>query len=128
MATLRENWEKDLARGFDVTIWKGMQAQRIERELLVKIVSEPAGEMFAICSARNQDGEQTYRFYISNETPNRTEIYVYEKNMSRENSGKEISIVADKAISDMERRCCYKQLRSYCNQIVTFLFDNRVWM
>lgn len=125
----RREWNIDLARGFDKTIWNAMQWQRIGKKLRVEIVAElpkeDEGEFFASCTAWSYH-EQNYRFYIHNDGEE-TVIFVYQEDMSRRRAGSAVELELEQSISYLERRCCYEQIRDYCDEAVSFLFANRVW-
>lgn len=125
----KREWNIDVARGFDKTMWNAMQSQRIGKKLRVEIVAEPTKEdeakFFASCTAWTYH-EQDYRFYIG-ENSGETVIYVYQEDMSSRNAGESILIEADKPISHLERRGQYEQIRKCCDEAAEFLFANRVW-
>ncbi len=125
----KQNWNNDLRRGFDVTIWNAMQAQQIGKNLRVTIVSkrpeEGKAKLFATCTAWSYH-EQNYQFYID-QNPEETVISVYQEDMSRRRNGSELEIELEHPISYLERRCCYAQLRDCCDEAVNFLLANRVW-
>lgn len=126
--TLKEKWYNDVARGIDVTMWKAMQAQQIGRKLRIEIAaaeSEDEAEFFASFTAWSSH-EQNYRFYIC-DRGKETVISVYQDDMSSKNAGKSLLIETEKPISEMERRCCYAQLRNCCDEAVQFLFEVKVW-
>lgn len=129
MTTIKDRWNIDLARGFDVTMWKAMQSQQIRDKLRITVVSEVPKEdeakFFASCTAWTYH-EQDYRFYIG-ENAEETVIYVYQEDMSSRNAGQSILIEADKPISYLERRGQYEQIRKCCDEAAEFLFANRVW-
>lgn len=123
------NWNIDLARGFDNTIWSAMQRQRIGKKLRVTIVCNPPeeaeAEFFASCTAWSYH-EQNYQFYIS-QNPEETVISVYQEDMSRRRAGSTVEIELEQPISYLERRCCYEQLRDCCDEVVNFLLANSFW-
>lgn len=125
----RNNWNLDLARGFDLTMWNAMQEQQIGKRLRVEIVAEPPKEdeakFFASCTAWSYH-EQDYNFYIG-QNPEETVISVYQEDMSGRKAGSTIEIELDTAISILERRCCYQQVRDCCDEMARFLFANRIW-
>lgn len=125
----RREWNMDLARGFDKTIWNAMQSQRIGKKLRVEIVAESPKEeeakFFASCTAWSYH-EQNYRFYIHDDGEE-TVISVYQEDMSGRRAGSAVELELEQPISYLERRCCYEQLRDCCDEAVSFLFANRVW-
>lgn len=129
MTTIKDRWNIDLARGFDLTIWKAMQSQQIRSKLRITVASEvpkkDEAKFFASCTAWTYH-EQDYRFYIG-ENAEETVIYVYQEDMSSRNAGQSILIEADKPISYLERRGQYEQIRKCCDEAAEFLFANRVW-
>lgn len=125
----KSNWNIDLACGFDKTMWNAMQQQRIGKKLRVEIVAElpkeDEVEFFASCTAWSYH-EQNYRFYI-HDNGEETVISVYQEDMSARKAGSAVVIELDTAISILEHKCCYQQLRDCCDEMARFLFANRIW-
>lgn len=125
----RRDWNIDLARGFDKTMWNAMQQQRIGKKLRVEIVAEPPkedeAEFFTSCTAWSYH-EQNYRFYI-HDNGEETVISVWQEDMSARKAGSAVELEIETPIFILERRCLYQQLRDCCDEAVSFLLENRIW-
>ena len=73
------------------------------------------------CKLRNYN---EYLFYLeSSKKSGKTEIYVYQSDMSKQHSGLYMEISADKLFADLDDY----SFNYYCDCLVSFLLANSVW-